>query len=299
MRCKGCGGEALIELRRHNTAYCAPCFQHHFQEQVTRAVERERMFSRAARVLVAVSGGKDSLALWDALHRMGYDTTGLYLDLRIAGYSERSRQKVESFARERGLELTVVDFLEQFGMGVEELFRKVHRRPCSACGLAKRYFFNKVALEGHYDVVATGHNLDDEAATLLGNLLHWRTGFAARQSPVLEGSPPKLARKVKPLFRLTERETAAYAVISGIDYVLEECPMSGDASSLQYKEVLNRLEQVAPGTKHNFLFGFYQKGREYFAEAEEGRELLECTRCGLPTTQPVCAFCLMLERAKS
>ena len=62
------------------------------------------------------------------------------------------------------------------------------RSTCAVCGLSKRYVFNRAALEGGFDVVATGHNLDDEAATLLGNTLRWQTDAIARQSP--SSAPP-------------------------------------------------------------------------------------------------------------
>lgn len=296
MRCTSCRGKAWIELRRHNAAYCDQCFLRHFQEQVARAIGHERMFTHEDRVLVAVSGGKDSLALWDVLHRLGYQASGLYLGLGIEGYSSPSREKVESFAAERGLELIVVDYLERFGTGVDQIYRKTGRSPCSACGLSKRHYFNRVAYERGFRVVATGHNLDDEAATLLGNMLHWKTGYLARQSPVLESTHPRLVKKVKPLYRLTERETAAYAVLRGIDYVLDECPLAEGARSLLYKEILNRLEEESPGAKHNFLFGFLEKGRSAFRSAEEPADLRECEACGQPTTLPVCAFCRMVER---
>ena len=67
---------------------------------------------------------------------------------------------------------------------------------------------------GGYDAIVTGHNLDDEAAVLMGNALHWHTDYLGRQAPLLparHGFP----KKAKPLVRLTERETAAYCVLAG------------------------------------------------------------------------------------
>ena len=103
--------------------------------------------------------------------------------------------------------------------------RATRRVPCSACGLSKRHLFDAAAREGGYDVVATGHNLDDEAAVLLGNTLRWDIDYLARQLPVLPGGNG-FPRKVKPLVRLTERETAAWCIVRGIDYQVEECPMA-------------------------------------------------------------------------
>ena len=103
MKCRKCGGRAVLELRRHNTAFCGPDFQEFFQHHVLETVRRWRMFTRDETVLVAVSGGKDSLALWDVLHGAGYRTTGLYIDLGIFDYSHASKARCQAFAAERGL----------------------------------------------------------------------------------------------------------------------------------------------------------------------------------------------------
>ena len=97
-------------------------------------------------------------------------------------------------------------------------------------------------------MLATGHNLDDEAAVLFGNVLRWETGYLGRQHPVLPAAPG-FARKVKPLVRLGERELAAYCVLTGIDYIVEECPMAAGNRHLGYKEVLNALEERSPGSE--------------------------------------------------
>jgi len=152
-----------------------------------------------------------------------------------------------------------------------------------------------VALDEGVSVVATGHNLDDEAAVLLGNLLHWQTAYLARQAPVLPSTHPALVRKVKPFYRIAERETAAYAIIRGIDYIIDECPNSVGAKSLLYKEALNLLEQAAPGTKQSLYWGFLEQGRPW--GAQDDPNLRACVHCGQPTTAEVCAFCRMTERA--
>ena len=104
MRCRSCAGGAVIEIRRHNAAFCKDCFVRHFRDQVEKAIRRYGMLSPSDRVLVAVSGGKDSLALWDALLNLGYDATGFYLGLGIGEYSDRSREASARFAADLGAE---------------------------------------------------------------------------------------------------------------------------------------------------------------------------------------------------
>ncbi len=297
MKCRRCGGAAVLELRRHNAAFCAPDYLDFFRNQVREAIRRHRMFTREEPVLVAVSGGKDSLALWDVLIGEGYRTTGLYLDLGIFDYSEQSRQRCERFAAQRQAPLLVTRVAEEVGAPVPVIKDITRRPPCSGCGLSKRYLMNRVALERGFPVVATGHNLDDEAATLFGSVMHWQTEALARQAPALPSTHPKLVRRVKPLYRLSERETAAYAFLRGIDYIVEECPFARGATSIAHKEVLNRLEEQSPGAKHNFLFGFLDKARAAFERAE-AVPLGECTRCGQVTTGAVCAFCKLADQVK-
>ena len=112
-------------------------------------------------------------------------------------------------------------------------------------------------------MVATGHNLDDEAAVLFGNTLRWATDYLGRQLPVLPASDG-FVRKVKPLVRLSEREMAAYCVLRGIDYIVEECPMAEGNKHIGYKEALNAIEEQSPGSKSAFYFGFLDRVSHLF-----------------------------------
>jgi uncharacterized protein (TIGR00269 family) len=289
VRCRRCRAPAVIELRRHNAAFCRNCFLRYAEDQVKRAIHDHDMFRPSDRVLVAVSGGKDSLALWDILGRGGYEATGLYLGLGIGDYSVDSGHVVASFAEERGLPLLQVDLREAYGYDIPTAGRAGSRSTCSVCGLSKRYVFNRVALDHGFDVVATGHNLDDEAATLLGNTLRWQTEYIARQYPVLAGREG-MVKKVKPLYRLAEKETAAYAFLRGIDYVVEECPLVGGNTQLKYKGAMNVLEASSPGTKASFFLGYLDRAAPLF-RAGEPAELTPCEQCAQPTTGHFCAFC--------
>jgi tRNA-5-methyluridine54 2-sulfurtransferase len=297
VKCRVCRGPAVIDLRRHNAAFCRDHFLHHCREQVRRAVKEHDMLHSRDRVLVAVSGGKDSLALWDLLTDLGHDPDGLYLGLGIGGYSDRSRAAARSFAKQRDLKLHEVDLADDYGFDVPSAAAATRRAPCGACGLSKRHVLNELARDHDYNVVATGHNLDDEAAVLLGNILHWETAYLGRQHPVLAAAPG-FVRRVKPLVRLGEREMAAYCVLRGIDYILEECPMAAGNRHLAYKEVLNELEDRSPGTKAAFLSGFLDRVHHRFAEeiGEERDALQPCVACGSPTTGDVCAFCRLRDR---
>lgn len=298
MKCRVCREPAVIDIRRHNAGFCHPCFVRHCSEQVARAIEAYQMFGPDDRVLVAVSGGKDSLALWDLLLRLGYHADGLYLGLGIGSYSDESGSYARRFAESRSAHLIEVDIPATFGYDIPTGSAAARRAPCSACGLSKRHLFNSAAIEGGYDAVATGHNLDDEAAVLFGNVLRWDLGYLGRQHPVLPGGDG-FVRKVKPLIRLGEREMAAYCVLEGIDYIVEECPMAVGNRHLGYKNALNEIEATSPGSKATFLFGFLDRISPLMqpAASAEREDLHPCPGCGSPTVAEVCAFCKLVERA--
>ncbi len=286
----------MIDLRRHNANFCHRHFVAHCEEQVRRAVRHFSMLGPGDRVLVAVSGGKDSLALWDLLVRLGHTADGLYVGLGIDGYSDDSHGFARDYAAGRGLTLHVVDLADDHGFTVPEAAAATRRAPCGACGLSKRHVFNRFALDHGYDVVCTGHNLDDEAAVLLGNVLHWDLDALARQHPALPAAPG-FARKVKPLYRLGEREMAAYCVLERIDYQVDECPMAAGNRHLAYKESLNALELRSPGSKAAFLFGYLERAHDRFSAGGPTVTLQPCPACGTPTPGDECAFCRLRGRA--
>ncbi len=297
MRCKKCKERACLEIRRHNAAFCPEHLLEHLQNQVARTIKKFKMFNRGEGILLAVSGGKDSLALWDMLLELGYKVDGLYIDLGIANYSVLSAQKIRSFAEPRGLVLHEISLSRTYQVDLGYIARSNRRPYCSACGTLKRYVMNMVAEKYGYEAIATGHNLDDEAAVLMGNVLNWQTEYMQRQSPHLV-ERDGLARKVKPLCRLAERETAAYCMLRGIDYILQECPMSEGATSFLYKDVLNRLETASPGSKDRFFLGFLRTSPELFSNKPEPQVILEpCSRCRQPTTAGECGFCRQMSRA--
>jgi len=308
MKCRKCGEQAVIHMRQHKLALCKTHFLEWIPQQTQRTIERYNMFPEDARILVAVSGGKDSLALWDVLNRLGYHVDGLFIDTGIdfgVAYSQRSRQYAQEFAEKHDFKLHVVDIPAQEGAPVDRaalITRNDIKKTCSVCGLTKRHAMNHIAREGTFDVIVTGHNLDDEAALLFGNTLHWQRGYLLRQGPVLPATSSGFARKAKPFCRLYERELAAYALLRGIDYMQDECPFAKGATSLEYKATLNSMETRKPGTKLSFYISFLKAKQEGLFAQSAREELVPftCSVCGQPTFHKTsCAYCRLWEQVRS
>jgi uncharacterized protein (TIGR00269 family) len=303
MKCRACGQKAVVNMRQHKLALCKEHFLEWIPEQTERFIEKYQMFTCSEKILIAVSGGKDSLSLWDIIHRLGYQADGLYICLGIdegLRYSSESQRLTEKFAAARGLKLHVVDIQKEYGATIPEFSQRSHRgrvKPCSVCGLVKRYIMNRVVRDLGYEVLLTGHNLDDEAAVLFGNTLSWAGEYLLRQGPMLPEALG-LARKAKPLFRIYEREMLAYALLRGIEYIYDECPFSVGSTSIYYKQLLNRLENDRPGAKQSFYLSFLEARKSgLFAERESLQaELHPCTNCNQPTSAPgLCSFCRMMS----
>ena len=301
MLCHRCDQMAAIRMKEHRLQFCKDHYIEWIIEQTEHVIHKYQMFTRHDRVLVAVSGGKDSLSLWDVLWKLNYQAEGMYINLGIEGdehYSDKSESYARRFAEDRGLKLHVVNVRAQYGKTIPELARQKkwgQDRPCAVCGMVKRHIMNQAAQDSGSPILVTAHNLDDEAAVLLLNTMNWQVDLMRRQAPVLEAGGG-LPRKAKPFCRLYERETAAYAVVRGIDYIEEECPHSDGSTQLYYKGILNRMEGDHAGYKLQFYASFLSARERLFGakvvkEFEEGQT---CPRCGQPTkTEGLCAFCKM------
>ena len=293
MKCRVCGQPASISLRAYNTALCADDFVFFLERRVSDTIKKYHLIDKDDTPVVAVSGGKDSLSVWHILNKQGYKADGVYVDLGIGEYSRESLEKIKKTAETLQCKVFVFHIRNTFGRGIDEIAKATRRVPCSACGMIKRYVMNKVCIDKNYNVLITGHNLDDEAAALMGNLLYWKEEYLWKKSPFLEGRDGHLSRKVKPLFLCSEREMAAYALISGIDYIYEECPFSLDAKSLTYKRILNSLEENSPGTKLQFIKGYLKMIKE---AKETPKDLTYCSSCGYPCYGDKCNMCRLLDR---
>ncbi len=304
MRCRKCGQKATIHLYQHRLALCKDHFLEWLPDQTEHFIKKYRLFTRNERILVAVSGGKDSLSLWDILWKLGYIADGIHIDLGIdagIGYSQKSRLLTEQFASERNLKLHIVDVKTSYKENIPELSGHTQRgqsKPCSICGLVKRYLMNKSALDGGYKVLATAHNLDDEAAILMMNTLNWSLDLLGRQLPSLP-EQSGFVRKVKPFCRTYEREAAAYAILSRINYIYEECPFSDGSTQLYYKQILNQIEDKQPTVKLDFYLGYLRASEKgmfaWKANDEESTIVTHCENCGQPTTgKGLCSFCKLI-----
>lgn len=293
-KCTRCRARATIRMPQHHAIFCVDCFLFYFKNAVMRAMKHFRLPPDAP-ILVAVSGGKDSLALWHVLHDLGYATHGLHLSLGIEDFSEVSLAAVEAFALERGLPYTHYSLEELLEHDLYELRKYARRDMCSVCGLLKRQLLNRLTIREGFAHLAVGHNLDDEAGRLLGNLVRHRVQYLGKQHPFLPSTHPGLPAKLKPLYRLEASEILRYCELNGINPVALKCPLSNGATSHFFKEALDLLEEKMPGTKRDFLFTYLDRNKPQ----SERPAFVSCRRCGEPAHTDRCSICSLLEKVES
>ncbi len=253
------------------------------------------MLEHTSRVLIAVSGGKDSSALLATLAGFSDDVEILpfHIDLGIPGYSEKCREAVEELCKGLGLKPLIFK-LETEGFTMADVAKK-YKKPCSPCGTIKRYWMNKVSIERKVDLVLTGHNLDDTIEVLFQAYLTGSVHTIAKTKPKLERIGDLIGR-AKPLIRHTDLETLYFSSINELPFVVAECPYSRGSRSIRRKKLIEKIARDIPNFKHTFLSTHLKTFQPLLAEKTRLPPLRKCKRCGMPASAEVCSYCKLKER---
>lgn len=297
MKCTVCKEDAVINIPRHNLKLCEEHFKEHIISQTQRVIKHFNMFKNDDSILLAVSGGKDSLGLWLILKELGFNVKALHIIMPFGEYSTKSLEMVKSCAKKLNEEAILIEANEYLDIDFFKALKICKKPICSFCGKIKRYILSTYANRNSYTTIATGHNLDDETAFLLGNVLHWHIEYLNKQGPVLEGNR-FMPKKVKPLVRITDEEMSFYTRISKIEYIEEKCPYSRDAKSIFFKNILNEIDEKMPGTKSFFYLQYIKNiKRTFFKESNE--KLKECRICHYQTyNDDTCFLCNIKSKMK-
>ncbi len=309
VKCSKCRKhEALVHLRYARQKLCKDCFNEHFVSRLRRAVEKYRMFKSHEKVAVAVSGGKDSVALLHALKHAfpEQDIVAIHINLGIAYYSDHLEGKVRQLAQQLNVPLIVYNLKKEEDYTIDDFLKtKFRKKMCSVCGIIKRHIFSKLASDVKADVVATGHNLDDMVGTMMASFFAGDFESIARLKPVLKPLIPGQPRKIKPLITTPEIEDLYYVLLNELPVQACSCPHSLGSSVKNYKQMIDMLEERNPNVKYQLLSVFTKKLIPLI-EKEQRKEVQvievhPCKICGLPTSSEdgVCSKCKRVQMLKS
>ena len=256
------------------------------------------------KIMVAVSGGKDSLTLLHILDKIEKDfpksnLCAVTVDEGIKGYRDEAVKLAEDTYVELEIEYTLVSFKELYGYTLDEIVEIASKRgkgltPCAYCGVLRRRAMNTAAEKAKATKLATAHTLDDEAQTILLNIFHGDIWRIARAKPVTDKIHARLVQRIKPLCEVLEKETALYAYFKNIRFQSTPCPYARTALRNDIRAMLNRMEEKHPGIKYTF-FRSSEKLREALEKTMVKEELRTCKICGEPAFKKICNVCEMLE----
>lgn len=274
----------------------------HFRESVERRVRRDLRKQgplRRGKLAIALSGGKDSVVTLRLLHETFKDNPSIQLaavtiDEGIASYRPPSIVVAADHCRELGIEHVILSYEETAGVTMDKVVAHPGRTmlPCAYCGVLRRRNLNEAASRVGATHLATGHNLDDLAQTLLMNHLKGDIDRIAKMGPHRpENVQPGLIPRLFPLRMIPEREVALYAILRGWSYHDGECPYAADATRGRYRDLLLQLEEETPGTRHALL-----AGHDRLAPLLHSRSTLRaCDHCGEPSSGATCRACELVE----
>jgi uncharacterized protein (TIGR00269 family) len=310
--CTFCNRREVVYMRPYSgEKLCTKCFTNSIEEKVRATIGNYKMFQHNSKIMVAVSGGKDSVTLLNILAKLEENfrrssLCAVTVDEGIKGYRDEAIKFAAKNCQKLGVEHVLVSFKESFGIELDELAKKGYKTrksnsggltPCAYCGVLRRRVLNVVARQLGVDKLATAHNLDDETQTILLNLLHGDALRIARVKPSLSDRYEKLVQRVKPFCEVPEREIAFYAFLRRIKFQSASCPYASTALRNEVRLILNRIEEKHSGTKFT-LYKSVEKIRPAIEKMVHEKKLHECKACGELTTGEICKPCQILENSR-
>lgn len=293
MKCVRCGKEAKINVL---APFCDDCFKIHYEKRVERLVKKFRLIENKDKVLVAVSGGKDSLScaliLSKLRDKIGFEMEILTMDVNTHCIQEDFKKIVEDFSKKFNIRFNFVSFKDYFGFDkkLEDWLkeRNIKRPVCSFCGLLKRYVMNKFARENGFNKIATGHCANDIVRFFFKNLRSGYFELIGKLKPIIKSEHPKQVTRIKPLFECLEKENYFYIKSNGIE------PVKSCSFYLMKDRTYRLVEELVNFDTKNFIR--FVRFLEKVEIPTKNNILRECKICGEPTAKEICAVCKYLSK---
>ncbi|MBI2971309.1 MAG: TIGR00269 family protein [Candidatus Aenigmarchaeota archaeon] len=292
-----CGTKGIYYRRWEGKYYCASCFARQVETRFRKTVSANKLVRKGERVAVALSGGKDSAALLYLLNElrkhMPFTLVAVSADEGITGYRDASLEKAEELTKMLGVEHHTASFAEAFAVTTDD----IEKKHCTYCGVFRRYLLNKKAHELGADKLAVGHNLDDEAQSILMNFFRGDIARFHRLGAKPASGGDGFVPRIKPLRDIPEKETALYALVRNLPFSGSECPHSFDNLRRDVQAMVNGLEAKYPGTKMQIV-SFYDRLKPSLTAARK-EAIAHCAQCGEPSSGGVCKACELLGKVRS
>ena len=301
MQCSKCGNPKVIYKREQSgQLLCKDCFIDSIEKKVIRTVRKEKLLDKGDKVLVALSGGKDSVTTLEILNSFRemniIDICAVTVDEGIANYRQEGVDIARRHAKRLGIEHKVVSLKEDYGITLDEIMQTPnHRGSCTYCGVFRRTIINKAAREMGATKIATGHNLDDEVQAIMMNYLEGNTDNLGKLGAKTESKAEEFTVKIKPLRGIPEREIGLYVVAKELEVHFDSCPYAMQSFRGEVSELINQLAEKHPTIKYSTLRGYDKIKNVLKNEMQKEYAHGRCRRCGEPSANELCKACSFLE----
>ncbi|MFW9988617.1 MAG: TIGR00269 family protein [Candidatus Odinarchaeota archaeon] len=309
--CSYCNESGIVKRRYSGENLCPECFQKNIEKNIYNTISKYKMLKTEDKIIVALSGGKDSMTLLYNL-KIIQDRTynskpiiALIIDEGIKDYREKSIKKAQDFCTKYNIDYKIISFKEKIGKTLDEIidFKKKtpdYKYACNYCAAIRRRLLNDGAKDLNGSVLALGHNLTDFAETYLMNILYNRLNMIVNQYFFKEEND-KLnqfyIKKISPLIRIPEKEIEIYANIKNLDYNPSHCPYR-EKDPIIRKRVLDFIEDCrnySPELEFNLLNGFLELSKTLYYQREK-KEYKLCQICGFPCGNgKLCTYCSYIQ----
>ncbi len=277
------------------------------EKKVKQTIDKHKLLNKKDKVVVALSGGKDSTSVLYILHKLGYNVSGFMIDLHLGEWSKKNRENVEGFCSKLGIDLNVYDMKKELGQGIcfikQIVKEKKNLTGCSVCGIMKKWIINKEAKRLKADKLVTGHNLDDECQTVLMNFLKGNVYLGANSSPATNqgelDDSGLFVQRVKPLFFIAESDIRKYSKEMKFPVLYERCPCAFGTYRVEtraWMELLSDKEKLKIVESWQDLIPSLKEvdassGGRGSSRDRSQNDIRRCNVCGEGSNKDVCNAC--------
>jgi len=259
------------------------------EQKVKQTISKYKLCGKKEKILVALSGGKDSAVVAYILKKLGYNIQGIYIDLSVGNYSKKCLEAVRKLCENLEINLSVYNLKKEQGKNMKYFWIKNKKlNHCAVCGIFKKWILNKQSRKLNVKKIATGHNLDDEIQTFLMNIMKGAPELSANIGPITKNfSDKKFIPRIKPLFFVPEKQIKKYAEKNKISFVKGKCPYAEESLRIKIRE--NLTKKLSDKQKQNLIKNF-EKFLKRFRE-KKNQKINYCEICGEPARKNICKRC--------